>query len=239
MSYLHISLDDTKGIFKVLSKKSVESIFDTRTLSFLRRMHLCYGTIFYLYCTCEDDNFSLEKVPEFYYNEFKDNLDWLKYGYHCHNESVSISEISNDDFNSQYFEFQKQIKRIAGQISHPEILRIHGFESNREKCNILRHDGVRILLTADDERKSYYLDELQINEINKKGILYDSSTDLHFVKSCTRLENCTNIILELNKMLSTGCNIISVFTHEWQMDREDIRQKFEICCKWGERLEND
>ena len=46
MYNLHISLDDTKGIFKALSSGTFQSIFDTRTLNFLRRMHQLYGTKF-------------------------------------------------------------------------------------------------------------------------------------------------------------------------------------------------
>lgn len=64
MGRLHISLDDVKGIFKVLAEDSMDSIFETRTLAFLNKMHELYGMQIGLFCTYQDGNFSLEKVSE-------------------------------------------------------------------------------------------------------------------------------------------------------------------------------
>lgn len=232
MGRLHISLDDVKGIFKVLAKGSVNSIFETRTLAFLNKMHELYGTQVYLFCTYRDGNFSLEKVCEKYIEEFKNNQDWLKFGFHCYDENIIYNGDNLNDFQRQFDMFQKQIKRITGQRSDVDALRIHSFECNLLNCRYLREKGVKVLFTADDNRKSYYLNAIQMEQLKKKGYYYDENEDLMFVRSCTRLEINVDIISEIENYKNISNSMISVFTHEWQMDREDVRKRFELCCRW-------
>ena len=234
MYNLHISMDDTKGIFKALSSGTFQSIFDTRTLNFLRRMHQLYGTKFNLFCTCVDGTFKLGKVPEIYRDEFIKNASWLMFGFHCYSEDMCYQQVTKKSFLQQYNYFQKQILRITGQEKQLDVLRIHGFQGNKEICKELRNKGVKILLAADDQRKSYYLDEKLTERLNETGTCYDDNIDIKFVKSCTRLEKLDNISKELNQKLADGNELIPIFTHEWQMDKEEIRNKVEICCKWGE-----
>lgn len=234
MYSLHISLDDTKGIFKVLSKGVLKSIFDTRTLGFLRSMHQLYGVKFFLFCTCVDGAFSLSKVPETYRDEFVENASWLMFGFHCYSEDICYQTVSSRTFLEHFDYFQKQIQRITGQEEQLDTLRIHGFQGNKEICKELRNKGVKTLLSSDDERNSYYLDEKSMKRLNEMETWYDDYLDIRFVKSCIRLEKNESICKELDKKLAYGNELISVFTHEWQMDKEEIRNRIEVCCKWGE-----
>ncbi len=64
------------------------------------------------------------------------------------------------------------------------------------------------------------------------GSYYDKKEDLMFIRSCTRLEKSTDIISEIeNYKKHIGWNDIR-FTHEWQMDRNDVRKQLEACCRW-------
>lgn len=74
MRQMYISLDDVKGIFKALISEKYNSIFETRTLNFLRAMHELYGVEVYLFCTYKDGKFSLENVSDRYMEEFRKNL---------------------------------------------------------------------------------------------------------------------------------------------------------------------
>lgn len=235
MSRLHISLDDTKGIFKALCSTTLESVFETRTLRFLQDMHNKYGTVFYMYCTCVQGDFSLEKVPEYFRSEFEENGNWLKFGFHCHDEIDKDEFQSLEKFKEDYYFFQKQMLRITGQTEQVEMIRTHGFRGNKSICEFLKKKGVHLLLASDDNRVNYYLNERE-NEIlitNKSYI--DEVIGLEFVRSCTRLEDAENILLELDERKNAGNKLIPVFTHEWQMDKEAIREKMKLCCEWGAR----
>ena len=91
---------------------------------------------------------------------------------------------------------------------------------------------MKTLFAADDDRKSYNLDQRAEAILRDKGAYYDAAQDLMFVRSVTRLENTGYIIAEIEEKQRAGWDTISIFTHEWQMDREDIRTKFELCCRW-------
>ncbi len=233
MKILHISLDDTKGIFKAVCSNKMDSIFETRTLSFLKEMHIKYDAVFTLFCTYSDGAYEMSKVSDAYINEFKENSGWLRFGFHCYREDYEYIADSAEEFMKYYEMFQAQTARITGQAEPVKILRLHGFQGSLEMCRFLKEKGTAALLAADDGRNSYYLNEKENEDLRNLNYFYDKMTGLEFVKSCTRLENSTDVIQELDERKKGGGNLIPVFTHEWQMDRADIREKFELCCKWG------
>lgn len=236
MCKVHISLDDVKGIFKALTSETYDSIFQTRTLKYLQTMHNMYGVEVHLFCTYKDGDYSLENVPGYYIDEFKKNLDWLKFGFHCYEEKMIYSEKDVITFIYYFNKFQEQIKRITGQQEQVTELRLHGFCGSEYLCQELRKSGVTTLFTADDDRKSYYLEQEPEDILRDKGMYYDNSQNLIFVRSITRLENATDIMAEIENKKLEGWNIISIYTHEWQMDDEKIRKKFESCCQWERKL---
>lgn len=231
MRQMYISLDDVKGIFKALISEKYNSIFETRTLNFLRAMHELYGVEVYLFCTYKDGKFSLENVSDRYMEEFRKNLYWLKFGFHCYQEKSLYSKSDEVDFLYYFDRFYEQIRRITGQEKVVDALRIHGFWGNETICKYLRENGVTSLFTADDDRKSYYLNQEAEEILRNKGIFYDVKQDLKFIRSVTRLENSVDIIAEVKGKQNAGWSTISLFTHEWLMDNEEVRKKFELCCQ--------
>ena len=233
MSKLHVSLDDTKGIFKAIRDGEKKSIFETRTLSFLQELHLKYDTEFTLYCTYADADYQLEDVTEIYRDEFMKHSKWLHFGFHCFRESDEISKQDLDQFVSNFTKFEEQIRRVTGQEEIGSILRLHGFQGNKMICSFLKEIGVQILLASDDERRNYFLDERQNHLLQTQRRVYDESLNIEFVKSCIRLEDAEDIMQDLIFRKREEDAIIPVFTHEWQMDYSEIRDKLEACCKWG------
>lgn len=237
MCRVHISLDDVKGIFKALSAETYDSIFDARTLKYLKSMHDLYGVEIHLFCTYRDEKYSIENVPDRYVHEFRKNLDWLKFGFHCYEEKSVYNEKDIIDFKYYFNKFQKQIKRITAQQESVTELRIHGFWGNKEIVRYLQKNGVTTLFTADDDRSSYYLDYSAEEILKTKGTYFDSQTRIKFVRSITRMENATDIVAEIQDKMELGWDTIAIFTHEWQMDCEDVRRKFEKCCALGRKIE--
>lgn len=230
---MHISIDDVKGVFNALSKESMNSIFDTRTLRFLKDMHIKYGTTFDLYCTYSKEGYSLADISDKYQKEFKDNADWLRFGFHCYSE--------NEDRGKQQFIididlFLKDLKRITGQTKMSQYLRIHRFLGDFEYCKTLKEKGVSHLLTADDERNSYYLGKTETEILEKNGYWSDKETGIKFIKSAFRLENVDNVYEKIRECSSKNYPVIAVFTHEWLMDSIEIRNKMEVCCKYSNQF---
>ncbi len=231
MNTIHISIDDVKGIFKALSEENLNSIFETRTMDFLEKMHSIYGTRFDLYCTCKDKGYLFHNNSDRYLNEFKKINEWIQFGYHCYDE--------NEFFDAQYEEhiraFVNDLEFVTGHKKISNITRLHGFYGEKNECLYLKKYGVDTFLTSDEGRDSYYLNRRQNDLLREKGIYCDKENGLTFISSCVRLEDVEDIQREIEIVKEKREGIIAVFTHEWQLDREDIRDKFEICCKIEEK----
>lgn len=229
---IQISLDDTKGIFKYLTshQESCNSIYETRTLSFLKELHETYGVEFILYCVFQDGNFALTQVPEKYRNQFLEAKDWLHFGYHAFEETLHDVAVTGQEITDAYQKMQQEIMRITGNENLAEVVRLHRFAGGKAVCRALHELGVKAFLTADDERDSYYLTQDKKEKLEQTGCYMDEEEQLTFYPSLTRLEHCEDILGEIEKACERKWEYIAVFTHEWQMDREEIRRKLEICC---------
>lgn len=236
MPRVQISFDDVKGFLKYLSLHTdTENIFDTRFLGLLRELHQQYGTEFTLFCMCRSGEFSLHQVSEKYRNEFMDNVDWLHFGFHAFDENSDYNHATEEQMTAEYEETMEQITRITGVEEFSDLIRLHKFSGSREACEALRRKGVDKLLIADDERLSYYLSEIQCRKVSQKGRLFEDSEGIEFYPSIQRLELCENPVSELDKALTKGWEIISVFTHEWQMDNLCVQEKLRACCQWEQK----
>lgn len=231
-----ISIDDVKGIFKVLKSETIKSIFETRTLGFLQEMHRVYGTPFDLYCTYRHMNYSLEDVSEKYRDEFVKNQNWLRFGFHCIEENDKYSDLNEQEFKSVYESFLFNLKRVTGQDGSIERLRLHAFAGNREMCRVLRESGVKILLSSDDNRQNYYLDQNKNDLLRNNGIYEDKDEDIVFISSCKRLENVEDIASELIADTKLCQRLVPIFTHEWMLDDVNVRRRLEECCQIMQKM---
>ncbi len=234
MSAIHFSVDDVKGIFKVLITEYPKSIFETRTLKFLKSMHDIYGISVDMYCTYQHNWYCIEKVPRIYREQFEENK-WLRFGYHCYDENLSVFE-DELNFKKYYDLFQKNIFSITGQNQIVNPIRLDRFAGSENMCAYLKQSGVNCILTADDERNSYYLSAIENATLSENFQYYDEKNDIFFIRTCTRLENFvkddfSDLENELRLYMDKKCDMIPVFSHEYLMDRKDVRNRFERCCQ--------
>lgn len=231
--HVQISLDDVKGIFKHLAGTSdINSIFDTITLGFLRELHFAFGTEFSLFCMCKSKEFSLEQVPDEYREEFRQNQNWLHFGFHSLDENSDYSEATQERIVKDYQATMDQVRRITGITHFSDTIRLHGFAGSRDACRGLRANGIHCLLAADDDRLSYYLSQAECERVKREGMYFEKSEGIWFCRSLTRLEKSDDPVKEMQDASEKGVGKIAVFTHEWQMQREDIQNKLRECCRW-------
>jgi len=239
MSRISISIDDVKGIFKALQTGRLKSIFETRTLSFLREMHNRYGSQFEMFCSFKAENYCFTDLGCQYVEEFRENANWLIWGFHCYDEMDVYGEYSGESFHTLLSRINECIEERTGQNKISECLRIHRFTGSREQCIELQQNGVRYLFSSDDDRINYYLNEKENRVLEKQKCLYDSDTDITFLKSCIRLENVSEFVEiedDIRRRIQLKQEIIPVFTHECKMDDDNIRSLFEKCCRLESEL---
>ena len=232
---IHFSVDDTIAVFQDLeeNKEDYSSIFENPMLNFFEKCHEKYGAKFSLYCYYESEDFNLSMVTNRYRNEFLNNSDWLRFGFHYKN-GEEPDEISAETIIAAYQQLTKELLRITGSVD--TTIRLSYFKGSYEVVSALKEEGVDCLLTADDDRQSYYFDSKVNTYIDLNDSYYDSSNGMNFVSTDLRLDNIRKIMLypELIKisMDNNQNKIIAVFTHEWLMD-ENMYDKIEFMCKFA------
>lgn len=236
MCRVQFSLDDTKGCFRYLAEHpETKSIFHTRVLAYLKQLHEEYGTEFTLFCMYKNNGFSLPEVGGQFRDEFMENAGWLHFGFHAFDEESNYAYAKPGQVEWEYRLTMKQVGRITGSFEYADILRLHKFAGNRDACRELRKQGIRGLLTSDDERSSYYLSAEKGRLLKEEGRYMDETEGLGFYPSLTRLEKSQSPVEEMKKALEKQYELLAVFTHEWQMDGADIRKKLRECCGWASR----
>ncbi len=233
MCKFHFSLDDVKGIFKALIEDNPDSIFETRTLGFLEKMHELYDIEIDLYCTYQHYWYCMKNVSDRYKKQFLDN-GWINFGFHCFDEERSICDYS-ENFEDEYGRFENDIYRITGQNDSGKVLRLHGFEGSKGICMFLKNKGMQYLLGADTNRNSYFLDKSANLRLQNELMYHDDNTGIDFIRSCTRLEDVKDASFsefdkEIRRYYDKRADLIPIYTHEWQLDKSEIRNLFENCC---------
>lgn len=201
---IHLSIDDVIFSLQELSVKKYKSIFFHPFYATLRRLHKRYGCVFSLYIFAQKDGFSIEDMSCQYREEFLDNSNWIRFGYH--GESAE----KTSDLLYQYTRINKAVERFSGQSITCETLRLHGFKATHDEIAILKANGVKCLLCADDNRVSYDLPGKEDKKLKTDG--YVNIDGMLYYRSNIRLENYS--IRNLRNFNLKGATLV-VFTHEW------------------------
>lgn len=233
----HLSFDDTIFLFKDLKENDYDSIFDNPTLSWYKNLHDKYGIKISCYVFYEYKDFNLSQVSDKYRREFMENSSWLRFGFH------TINEYTNYQSNEILLDYEKtinELERIVGSEAIDNIVRLHMFQGSYEeirKISRLKNQPVIGLLTSDDCRQNYYLDDNENSYIYSHDEYFDKRNRLLFIRTDFRTENVENIDEEINELSDTNqLGDLVVFSHEW-MQSDENKEKIEMICKYA--AEND
>lgn len=229
-----LSFDDTILLFKDIYENNYKSIFQNQTLNWFQESHKKYGVVISCYVYYENDDFNLSRFQSKYKKQFEENSDWLRFGFHTLNSKTDYrkGEIKND-----YIKTVNQLERIVGDKSIDNVIRLQMFQGSKNNIKELvqySNQPIKGLLTADDNRQSYYLSKNNNSFIYFHDELYDSSMNLFFFSTDFRTEYVNNINKKL-KELDKKCwnnqrDDLVVFSHEWALNIEN-KEKIEKVCK--------
>lgn len=231
---LHFSIDDTIKLFVDLTdnQDTYSSIFDNETLRVFKDLHERYGARFTFYCYYQQGDFNLSMVPDRFRSDFVANSDWLRFGYHVMDPGTDLADISAKDITREYQITVAELNRITGSVA--TVLRLSSFHGNREAVQALSEHGVSALLTADDDRQSYYLDADHSRYIADHDIYIDDV--MTFISTDLRLDRLQGFEVLLNLLWvafdDRQNGIMVVFTHEWLLDQA-IYSKIEMLCRFA------
>ena len=154
-----------------VKKDNYDSIFGNDKMYFLKCCHEKYGLKVVLFCFCEFNGFSLPEATGKFLYEFKENSNWLKFGFHAYDANAYTDE-SVDNLKNVYTLFQTEICRITGSNPEIETCRLDRFTATEEQLALLNSEfGIGTFLGADSyDRDNYWLDK----DLNTILIKYDT-----------------------------------------------------------------
>ena len=90
---IHFSIDDffTAFIDLTENRKEYSSLFEQPVFSFFKRLHQDYQAVFSCFCFYEEgkDGRNLAQVTDVFREEFQENSDWLRFGFHGLNSGAN------------------------------------------------------------------------------------------------------------------------------------------------------
>lgn len=231
-SYIQFSIDDTLAVLKELTQKRPSSVFEIQPFQFFKQLHTQYGLVVSFYAFFEDDdNFTLAEVTDTYKSEFAANSDWLKFGVHSTNKRTSFIK---EDGVAEYRRIHAQLKRIAGETCIDTCFRPHFFAIGETTLRTLKEENLaQGVHCPDDDRKSHAFTLEEKISLEAEGFLQKDG--IAYIKTQTRLEQVSDEnISELFEKWKHK-KMLSVFTHEYCLGREDIRRRIEAVCRFAEK----
>ena len=265
-SFLHISFDDVEYCIKNLSTGNPTSLFSEPLFALLKQLHDTYGAVFSLYVYKLESSGFLN-MPTKYQQEFIDNSDWLKIGFHIY-ASGQMTDVPKETAIANYNAFASGAFQLCGGInSIDRIPRLNYYAGNLAACQGLRdaNCGIIGLLSADDSRTSYYLTQAQADYIRENGIFYDRTNGLVFLNTDFRIDwfisgftsenqydeptedNPYDELVLRYKDFEKGklFNNLVVFVHEWRLYNSSyninasVKNMLEQVCKFGQDYKYD
>ena len=242
---IHFSIDDFILTLKDLTENEerYDSLCEQPVFAFLQRIHKTYGAVFSCYCFGKDlkSGFTLENVTYKYREEFSKHADWLRFGFHgMDTEAVYGDNGGTRTINrcakqalGDYEYIVTQLTRIVGEEAIDTVPRIHYFAGTSECCTAWKNTrcGIRGLLAADDDRYSYYHDDVVRTKLINDDVWYDEVRRLYFLRTHIRLENESDLEVLCSKLRTFQGKCQIIFTHECYLEQEEMQAKIELCAQ--------
>ena len=241
---MHVSFDDVIDVFIDLTQneQEYESIFDNEMLAWLKDLHEKYGMKAACYVFYEDGNFNLAVCTTKFRNEFEDNADWLKFGFHSLNASTVYGK-DETSISGDYRKTIESLERVVSKKSITSTIRLQSYTGTKKEIEKIMFNSevpVTSLLCADDQRRSYYLSEKESNYIYSHDEFFDPDMRLRFISTDLRIEYIDSINEKIKEFSGTAWNNqlgdLVVFTHEWAID-DEVKNKLENILMWGSNNE--
>jgi hypothetical protein len=241
---LHLSVDDVVTCLRDLAEGAYASPWAQPVLSNLRRLHEETGAVVSLYVFVRAEGWHLGRVPDRHRGAFAAAAPWLRFGFHGLDEATDYGAggVPVASARAHHRRFVAEVVRFAGEASLDRVPRVHRFRGRRGAVRAWREGphGVRVLLTADDDRAEvYHLDAELRQRVRREGSVRDAREGLALVASVPRLEGLVDVAGRLDRAVDEGWAQgglpLCVFTHEPFLTDPVVRGRLGDALAWARR----
>lgn len=250
----HYSISDALRVLQEIESKGYENIFEHQLFGFLKHLHESYGTKVTLFLFYKDASFDLTSMSEKYKEEFIENSDWLRFGFHAiDGRSYPYAKSGYVKAKRDYLKIKNEVVRYAGEESWSNVVRSGYCSGSNEAVAAWRDCGVSLLLTCRPITGLYYFgggdswlgilwDKIRrmgkLDEVykyifnNDYWIDYDRS--IAFVTLDVLIEKERDVTGKLGQIYKyrNRAEIIDVAVHEYALRDEVNRRRSEEAICW-------
>ena len=242
------TVDDNIRFLKEITERQYGSLFEHPYLAVYKRLHDELGLKVQLnlfYRTIEGD-FNLSQVTDKYYNEWKQNADWLKLSFHSQWESMKPYEFSGyDEVYTDCKAVHEQIVRFASPDALADTTTVHFCLATSDGLRALADNHVKGLLGLFGNdvmpRTSYELAEEHASLLRAGKMVVKNDMVFAPIDVILNVYSTERILELLSQKLDRDA--VWVMIHEqffyedypyYQPEFEDkLRQTFSFLCKNG------
>ena len=224
----HFSVDDATWVFLGPRDENYDSVFEQPILAFFRDLHENYGITVSFYCFLTQDWFDLRSVPDKYREELENNRAWCRFGFHGIDLDTAYEEAEPERAAADYEAVMAQLRRIAGEALDV-CPRIHNYSAGQVALLAMRDQGLRGVLCPEIGREDRYgLTARQRRAVDSHGIYVDPKTGLNYLSTDIRIEETPCLMERITRRQAKSH--LEIFTHEWALERDHVREKIILCC---------
>ena len=241
---LHLSVDDVVDCLRDLAEGSYPSPWAQPMLGELRRLHEETGAVVSLFAFVRAGAWHLGRVPDRHRDAFAAAAPWLRFGFPGLDEATDygVGGVPVASARAHHRRFVAEVDRFAGEASIDRLPRVHRFRGRRGAVRAWRDlpQGIRGLLTADDERAEvYHLDAELRRRVRGEGAVDDAREGLALVASLPRLEGLGDVAGRLDRAVDDGWAQrglpLCVFTHEPFLTDPVVCGRLSVALAWARR----
>ena len=241
---LHLSIDDVTACLRELAQRPHQLPWEQSTFAYLRDLHERAGIVVSLFVFERAGAWRLSQVPGHHRAEFESAATWLRFGFHGREDSSDYGSggVPAARAGADYRRFASEVRRFAGAAAIDRLPRVHRFRGRLPVVRAWRDapDGIRGLLSADDERAEvYYLDGAARERLRRDGAAFDGRERLHLVPSLPRLEGASDVARQLSQAAARPAARAGVplclFTHEPHLAGAHVRDTIAAAIGWARR----
>lgn len=156
-------IDDVIWTLRDITRQKPNSIFDNPFMATLKEAHDKYGLKVQLNIFCRtdffygNDEFTLSDMTDAYKQEWTDNSDWIKFGFHAKQEFPDYPYVNAtyEDVKSNFDYTQSHVFRFAGENSFAYATCTHWLPMSKAGCIALRDGGIKIMSVSYGKRGEY------------------------------------------------------------------------------------
>ena len=217
MKHYCFTVDDNIRFLKEITENHYQSMFDHPYLAMYRRLHTEFGLKIQLNLFYRMENFDLSQMSDAYYEEWKENSDWLKLSFHSDFENVRPYEFSGyDELYGDCKRVHEQILRFASHEVLANTTTIHYCLLTEGGLMAMEDNRVFGLLglfgSNQNPRTSYGIAESEAEKIRNGEILKIGKISFASIDIVLNCFSISEILEKLMHMKQRNC--IRVMIHE-------------------------